>query len=283
MLDLFTVVWGKMGDSFLEGTLPSLLQPGNIPASKGQLGTYSIYTNPLSRAEIEASPHYAALSAHVTVEWEDLQKGVWEVNSNVLAQLKKSLTRGNFVLVVSPDWAIGDGSVKNLATLCAKGDHNPILYGFPRLTELGWRFLVEAYRTGERVTNRQLVTLAMKHLDQATYRLEVAVFDERIVHNNALFVYHNVPTPCLRPDPFIVEAFAANPTLNSGFDHALPFILVEKGYPWLFIDQSDTYFQVERGRHLITEQVQDEGNWMLVKAMKGLEFFGGQKALWQGV
>lgn len=282
-LDLFTVVWGVMVYSYLGVTLPSLLQPNNVPKAKELLGTYTIYTDPETERRLRSSRRFRRLCALVPVEIVGLQKGRGEVTSNVLCQLEKSAAVNRYLLVVSPDWCLGDGSLWNMAKLCAEDKWNPILYGFPRVTEQGWRLLVGAFRDRESVSNRELVSLTMRHIEQVTYPVETAIFDERIVHNNAWLVHHNVPTPCLKPDKATVELFASNNTLNSGYDHAIPYILVERGYPWKFIEHSDIYFHVEMGRHVIQEQTIDRSRWQVVKALKGLEFFEQQGEVWQGV
>jgi len=280
MLDLFTVVWGRMAESF-EVTLRSLLQPGNLPKAKGLLGTYTIYSDQETEEAIRESGTYGRLCQEIEVCWEPLHRGRWEVNSNILRQMEKSMAKGNYMLVMSPDWALGDGSLCRMAELCATGEHNPILYGFPRVTEAGYEALKAKFSEGRPVSNRELVSLAMKHIEQMTYMVGVAM-EHWILSNNTWIVGHNVPTPCLRPNDEIMEIFATNPTLNSGYDHSLPYILVEKGYPWHYINHSDTYFQVERGRHLIGEAVLDPARWQTDKALKGLRFFDGLRQVWQG-
>lgn len=284
MLDLFTVIWGsEMLQCYLDITLPSLMQPDNVLKAKNLLGDYTIYTDDETRAAIQQSGNYHRLRDCIEVVFVPLQKGSSEVNSNILYQLKRSAAVGHYMLVLSPDWALGNGSLFNMAELCAKGEYNPILYGFPRVTEAGYQALRGIFSQGRPVSNRELVSLAMKHIEQTTYKIGVAM-QHWILSNNTWMVGHNVPTPCLRPDDEIIKIFSTNTTLNSGFDHAIPYILVEKGYPWHMISHSDIYFQVERGRHLITESVFDRAMWQTDKALKGLLFFDKLKdQVWQGV
>lgn len=282
-IDLFTVIWGpEMTRSFLDITVPSLLQPENIPAAREGIGSYTIYTDEETKAAISQSELYWQLCHQIEVIWEPLQKGKWEVNSNILRQMEKTAARENYMLVMSPDWALGNGSLRNMAELCAKGEHNPILYGFPRVTEGGYEALKAKFREGKPISNRQLVSLAMKHIEQMTYMVGVAM-ERWILSNNTWIVAHNVPTPCLLPNQEIIEIFSTNETLNSGYDHAMPYILVEKGYPWHFINHSDIYFLVERGKHIIQEKGIDMSRWQTDKALKGLRFFDQQRQTWQGV
>ena len=282
MLDLFTVIWGAMIESYLDITLPSLLQENNVPKARELLGVYNIYTDRETFATIEESDVYRQLREHIQVSFRSLIRGKSEVNSNILFQMKLSAAVDHYMLVLSPDWALGDGSLFNMAELCEKGEHNPILYGFPRVTEAGYQVLRALYKGNRVVSNRELVSLAMKHIEQRTYKVGV-VMEHWILSNNTWMVSHNVPTPCLRPNEEIIEIFSTNTTLNSGFDHSLPYILVEKGYPWYMMDHSDTYFQVERGRHLIGEEVFDRSRWQTDKALKGLRFFDNLQQVWQGV
>jgi len=283
MLDLFTVIWGtEMTRSYLNVTIPSLLQPDNIPKARGLMGSYTIYSDDETREAIRQSPLYSKLLDWIEVHHWPLQKGKQEVNSNILCQLRQSAKDKHYVLVISPDWALGNGSLFNMAELCAKGEHNPILYGFPRVTEAGYQVLRELFKQVVSVSNRELVSLAMKHIEQRTYNVGVAM-EHWILSNNTWIVGHNVPTPCLLPNDEIIEIFSTNTTLNSGFDHAMPYILVEKKYPWYMIPHSDIYYQVERGRHLITEAVIDPARWRTDKALAGLHFFNKLEQIWQGV
>lgn len=282
MLDLFTVIWGAMVESYLDMTLPSLLQMDNIPKARHLLGSYTIYTDDETGKAIKQSWVYRQLIYWIDVRLLPLQKGTQEVNSNILCQMRQSAAEKHYMLVISPDWALGNGSLFNMAELCAKGEHNPILYGFPRVTEDGYQALRNIFNRRKPVSNRELVSLAMEYVEQRTYKVGVAM-EHWILSNNTWIVGHNVPTPCLRPNDEIIEIFSTNTTLNSGFDHAMPYILVEKGYPWQMIPHSDIYFQVERGRHLITEAVIDPARWHTDKALQGLRFFDKIEQIWQGV
>lgn len=282
MLDIFTVIWGPMIESYLDVTLPSLLQPENVPKARDLLGTYNIYTDRETRVAILQSELYHQLAEHIDISFRDLVRGKSEVNSNIFFQMKLSAAADHYMLVLSPDWALGNGSLFNMAELCQKGEHNPILYGFPRVNEAGYQALRGMFSQGHTVSNRELVSLAMKHIEQRTYKVGV-VMEHWILSNNIWMASHNVPTPCLKPNDEIIGIFSTNITLNSGYDHSLPYMLVEKGYPWQMIDHSDIYFQVERGRHLIGEEVFDRARWQTDKALKGLLFFDTLQQVWQGV
>ena len=62
MLDLWTTVWGKKAQAYLDLMLPSLLQPGNLPAMRECVHTYTFYTNAEAREMIEKSPLCQQLS-----------------------------------------------------------------------------------------------------------------------------------------------------------------------------------------------------------------------------
>lgn len=283
MLDLYTVIWGKeMTEGFLKVCLPSLLQPGNIPGCANR-HTYTFYASEEAREQIKHDSQYRDLDHTLEVLWYPLQKGEWETTSNTLHQLKRSAAEGHYVLIMAPDNAVGNGSLQNLGKLC-DGHHNPILFGFPRLNAKGWEELESLFINNLLVSNRQLVTLAMSHIEQTTYAIDNWCDRHGIVHGNAWLVKHNVPTPCILPDDRVTKIFSENPTVNSGFDHILPYRMIQAKYPWYLIRHSDIFFLVERGRHLIIEgSGQDQSSWDTVSQLLGVEFFNKQEAVWQGV
>ena len=282
MLDLFTIIWGEeMVASYLDVVLPSLMQPDNIPGANTLLGNYTLYASDDARAAISENERFKALPSWIDIVWVSLQKGEWETTSNTAHQMRRSAKAGNHMLILTPDTAIGNGSIANIAKLCREG-YNPILFGFPRVTEDGYQAMKKRYSTGDIISNRQMVSMAMNHVEQVTYAMENRE-SRGIVHNNTWVVRHNVPTPCIKPDKFIIRLFGTNPTVNSGFDHILPYILVEAGYPWHLIRHSDIYFQAERGRHLISEgSGHDTQNWDTYKQIRSLEFFNKEEVIWQG-
>jgi len=283
MLDLFTIIWGStMIESYLEVTLPSLLQPDNIPGANKFLHSYNFYASDEAKEKIRRSPLYPRLSEVIEVNWFPLQKGEWETTSDTLHQMKLSATERHYMLIMPPDNAVGNGSILNMAELC-DGARNPILFGFPRVNEDGWQIICSLFKEGQTLSNRQLVTIAMRYIEQTTYRIEPNVV-RWIVHGNSWKVRHNVPTPCILPDEWVIETFSTNPTVNSGYDHTLPYLMAQQGYPWHLIRHSDVFFLVERGRHLIIEgSGYDTNVWHQLEALKGLEFFGKEEAIWQGL
>jgi len=281
MLDLYTVIWGRMINSFLEVTLPSLMQPGNIPGAKDLLGSYNFYASPNAKNKIEQSELYSQLDQIVEVRWFPMQKGPWETTSNTLFQMKLSAKEGRYMLIMAPDNAIGNDSITNMAKLC-NGEYNPILFGFPRVDDHGWDELRKLYDKQIIVSNRKLVSLAMKYIGEIAYPIKYMIAS-RIIHHNTWIVRHNVPTLCLLPDKKTIDLFATNPTKNAGFDHVIPFSMVKLGYPWHFIKHSDIYFQVERGRHLLQEGIgPDTEHWNDEINFLGANFFVREEEIWQG-
>lgn len=281
MLDLYTVIWGRMIHSFLEVTLPSLMQPGNIPGAKDLLSSYNFYASPRARDKIEQSELYPQLNQIIKVQWFPLQKGLWETTSDTLFQMKLSAKEGHYMLIMAPDNAIGNDSITNMAKLC-NGEHNPILFGFPRVNDYGWDEIKKLYTKQIIVSNRKLVSVAMKYIGDLSYPISYMT-TSRIIHQNTWIVRHNVPTLCLLPDEKIIDLFATNPTKNAGFDHVIPFSMVKFGYPWHFIKHSDIYFQVERERHLLQESVGvDTKTWKSELQFLAADFFIKQVEKWQG-
>jgi len=283
MLNLFTIIWGEeMIESYLEVTLPSLMQPNNIPRARELLHSYNFYASDEARERVSQNPLLAKLTEVVEVNWFPLEKGEWETTSNTLHQMKISAAEGHYMLIMAPDSAVGNGSILNIARLC-DGTRNPVLFGFPRVNEEGWQVIQSLFKQGQVVSNRKLVTIGMRYIEQTTYPIEPNII-HWIVQGNSWRVRHNVPTPCILPDRWIIEIFSTNPTLNSGYDHTLPYLMIQRGYPWHLIRHSDEFFLVERGRHLIIEgSGYDSSTWHQLEALKSLEFFGKEEVIWQGI
>lgn len=270
MLDLATIVWGELIELYLEGTLQSLLQARNIPAAKGLLHSYHFYASDEAKARITASELYAELSENIEVNWFPLQKGEWETTSNYLHQMKASAGDGHHMLIMPPDTVVGNNSILNMAKLCEEG-HNPILFGFPRVDDDGFQILRWLFKERKVISNSLLVSIAMRHIEQACYPIESK--------GNYWLVRHPTPTLCLVPDAEIFDLCVTNPSPYGGFDHVLPYALIEGKYPWYLIRDSEEFFWAERGRHLFTKS---GPHWDIGKQRLGLEFFANQEEVWQG-
>lgn len=280
MLDLFTIAWGKeIAGLFLEGTLPSLLQPGNIPGTKGLLHTYNFYASDEAKAIIIQSELYTELSQEMEVNWFPLQKGEWEITSNFLHQMRISAREGHYMFLRTPDTITGNGSLLNMAKLC-NGQHNPILFGFPRVHDNSYELLCSLAKERIIIPNRKLVSIGMHDpwIEHVPYRVEK--------RGSYWVVGHCTPTICLLPDDKILAICTTCPNRYPGFDHSIPYTSIELGYPWHLIRHSDVYFQVERARHLLSEDGSDGGPpalpWMGDKIIPGFEFFCKQEEIWQG-
>jgi len=270
MLDIFTIVWGQMTDVFLELALPSLMQPGNIPAAKELIHNYNFYVSEEAKEKISDSKLYNKLIKEIEVNWFPLQKGEWELTSNMLYQMNLSAKEKHHMMIVAPDHALGNNSILNIAELTEK-KYNPILYVNPRVCEEGYKIIKDLLKSGDVISNRRLVSIAMEYIEQAPYPIETT-------KSNLWKVRHNVPTPCLLPDEKMISIFTTNPTKYGGFDHMLPYWMIELGYPWYLIRNSDTFFFVERGEHFVMETTIP---WNIRKQMAALEFFGKQEVIWR--
>ncbi len=149
------------------------------------------------------------------------------------------------------------------------------MYGGMRINEEGWKSLSERIESGQVLSNAQLVTLGMKHIIEVFYPV-VRIAQRRWAAS------HNCPTPCLKSDKWVVDTFKDNKTKNRGFDHAMPMMMVKHGYPWYFVPESNVYFQVERGEHMIQRAVAIEDGWHEEYAMAGERFFQQLQQLWEG-
>lgn len=267
MLDLWTTVWGKKVEAYLDIMLPSLLQPGNIPAAREHIHTYTFYTS--AEAELRESPLVSKLMELVEVVWLPLQKGEWEVNSNTLHQMRRSADEGHYMYVCSPDDVVGNESLKNIIPLC-DGKIALIEYHLPRVRKGAYQVFKTLLKKKE-ITNRQLVSLTLKYLWREVSRYPI------FPNGGHYDVWHPTPTPIILPDQQIVDIFATNWGKNWGYDNCLPYIMIENGYPWMLIPHSDIYFHIEVG----VSSLGPEGvpmnspccTWMINKARATVHFF----------
>lgn len=271
MLDIATVIWGKSIDLFLGGALPSVIQPGNIPAAKGLLHSYNFYASDEAKERITQNELYAELCQQIKVNWFPLQKGEWEITRNMLYQMKIGVEEGHYSLTVGPDIIVGNGSIFNIANLC-NGKNNPILYGFPRVSDEGYEILTSLLKERKVLSNRELVSIAMRYIEQDCYPTEKK--------DNHWVVRHCTPTICLLPDNKILSICATCPNKYGGFDHSIPYTMITKGYPWYLVKHSDIYFQVERGEHLVSDNTSIPWNSDMI--IPGVKFFDKQEQIWQG-
>ena len=236
MITFCTIVWGEMADMYLKGTLPSLLQPNNLPVARGLVSGYDFYASGEALGVIQSHPLYRRLEALVFVRWHPLQRGPWHVNSNILHHLERAAEEACHAALLPPDVVFGDGSIFNLAALTQQG-FDLILWGYPKVDGEGFAAITEALAKGV-VSNRDLVSLSLPHVVNGAYTL-TPVGGER------WYVSHRVPAPCLKPDSAVLYFWRQNPMPNGGHDHVLPHFMIQAGYSWHLIDQSDDYFQAE--------------------------------------
>jgi len=247
MLDLFTVVWGKappfrgLDRFFVDITLPSLMQPNNILAAAQFISSYNIYADAQSEGTIRQHPLFDKLCSKVPVTFIPLQKGVGDVNSNILYQMGLSAAKGNHMLTVAPDSVIGDGSVLNMARLCAEGKFDVILFGYPKIPVTAFAEIKAALSTGS-LSNRRLVAIVLRHTAPEPISSSTACTAIESRRPLEAEMCHRQPTPCPRPDGRIIEFFSSNFTPNQGYDHVLPMWMIDNGYTWYYIDDSDTFF-----------------------------------------
>lgn len=276
MLDITTVVWGEMANSYLEITLPSLLQEGNIPSCHKAFGSYTFYASEQAKEVITNNKLYRELEKLVRIFWQPLQRGEWEVTSNYLCQMKESASMKSHLLIVSPDEALGNNSLPNLIKL--SGKFKGIFYPIPRISEEGYQVLKSLFQAKKVVTNREMVSLLMKYLSKQSY----PIVDSE--------VSYPLPSLCFLPDAELIDYYSQDRTLTGyTFDHCLPYTMVERGYPWHLIDHSDTFFMVERGKQTLFDKVVERGTFRsereedIAKTRAAEIFFGKSKQTWQGL
>jgi len=242
-IDIFTTVWGIMIDWYLEMTLPSLLQPLNIPKSRDFI-TYTFHADDEAKDRITANELYRRLEKLVQTIWIPLKGERWTAkkqpiaNKYTLQQMKISAARGNYMLIAPPDTVFGNDSIFNLVELTHK-KYNPILYVFPKLNGRQAIELKTHIQTKGTLSNRDLVSICVKRPTSSVYNITQR-------DSNTWIMVNRVPTACILPDKQIIDFFSQNHQVNGGFDHVMPYWMVTKGYPWHLIQDSDIFFQSER-------------------------------------
>jgi len=276
MLDLFTIVWDKadrhrgLAHLYCDATLPSLMQPGNLPEANSLVGSYSIYADDRSKEIITQSDYYREMEKLVSVSLLPLQNGVGDVNSNVMKQMEYSILQGNYMLIISPDWIIGNGSILNLSNICAEGKYQLILFGFPKIDPKVFRKIGARLRLGETLTNRELVSIGMAYGSEA--------MDVLYREGNRWIVSFRIPTPCLKPDKRVLDFFTTCTSPHQGYDHSLPMWMIEQGYSWQMIGHSDIFFLVEEA-----EPWRGSSNdWGLDLLSRADQFFRNYQQVWRG-
>jgi len=272
MIALFTIVWGKMTGSFLEVTLPCLLQNGNLPAAKELVDRYTIYASPEAKDRIINHPLYPKLSTLVEVEWEPLRKE--DGNSNLLAQMKKASERRNHMLGAAPDTAIGNYSILNMAKLSMSP--HVLFNGSVKISYEGLMEIKSFLKEKGTISNRELVSISMKHILAAAY-----TFRRTDPNMECWTVTRSVYSPCFIPDQKIIDFYSDNPTPASGYDHVLPYFLVQNGYPWKIVGDSDVYFIAEA--EFDQSMKVGAGRWHPEMIKPSQEFFSQFTGIWRGV
>jgi len=184
-------------------------------------------------------------------------------------------------IIIAPDWAVGDGSILNMARLCAEGKYQLILFGFPKIDPKAFDDIKALLYNGERISNRRLVTIAANSSSISLWPnshggpVGGAVAQQG---PQTWVTYHRCPNPCLLPDDRIIDFFSTDNTPNQGFSHCVPYWMIQNGYSWHYIDHSDTFFVVEeaapwKGR---------SGPWGLDLLGKADRFFSQFQQIWQG-
>ncbi|MFA5186407.1 MAG: hypothetical protein WC551_08030 [Patescibacteria group bacterium] len=272
MLDLFTVLWGGARNiyvnNFCDVTLPSLMQPDNLPAAREMIGSYCIYADDSTREAV--APALNRMEPIIPVELAPLVAGPWQVNPCTKQQMAKSGAKGHYLLVVSADWAFGNGSILNMARLC-DGTRNPILFGFPKIPPEAFTEIKGVFESGGRISNREMVSLWSRFGGGGPCTITPSEVPGEWI------VSHRTPTPCLRPDEAIINFYSSNNTPNQGYDHALPMWMVENRYPWHFITDSDTFFVVE----IAVSWTGLSGPWGLELLSRGDVFFSHCRETWR--
>src|SRR5690242_19838648 len=146
-----------MIDWYLDWQMPLLLQPGNLPALKN--ATYSLYTDEPDRL----GPVLTQKLGKMKFEVLPLVSGRGNVNACVKHAAARLL---GHLAVMPPEFIFGDSTLRNLEACCEK--HDLVLYAFPRCRLEAVDEIIPALKEKGRVSNPELVSLAMKYLHRET-------------------------------------------------------------------------------------------------------------------
>ena len=267
---MVTVVWGKMVDWHIDYQMPSLLQPGNLPALKD--ANYFIYTDEPERI----SAFVAKNINHLKVQVLPLTGG----RGNVNACYKDCARRiQGHLAVIAPDSIFGDGSLKNLEAMCEKYDL--VLFSFPRC-EIGVvKEILALLKQNKTVSNAQLVALAMPHLHREAAPPTLHL---KRIAGNEWRVQHLGPTPIIRINETSLALLNSIPTNNGLLDHCVPFLCIEAGMSYHYVQSSDEVFLVEptnrRTAFCPTDSYEGMPEWKAVAA-RNLEFWKDYWITWR--
>jgi hypothetical protein len=220
-----------MIDWYVDYQMPSLLQPGNLPALKD--ANYFIYTNEPERISAFVSNKISNLKVQVL----PLANGRQDVNAcfkDCASRIKGHLA------AIPPDLIFGDCSLKNLEVLCEKYDL--VVYGFPRCRLEVVEDVIPIFKQNQTLSNAQLVSLAMKHLHRETSPPSVRIIRTA---KNIWEVRHSVPNPVLKISERSLALLNSIPSNNGLLDHCVPFLCVEAGMSYHYVQSSEEVFLVE--------------------------------------
>ncbi|MFA5186399.1 MAG: hypothetical protein WC551_07990 [Patescibacteria group bacterium] len=271
MFNVHTPVWGIGGPAFLDVALPCLIN--NFRKCPEEIHVFTIYSSDESQHLIEASPKYQDLVSLVPVEWQPLPRGEWEVTSVVLREFQRALSEGHYVLQLTASCSFGDDCVKNMAELAAAG-HNPICYPDLKMSPQGWEEVRDYIQDHGHLPNHALVSIGMKYILPAHHTVEQ-------IGPQTWKATLKVFSIVMLPDQRVIDLFATNDTIGSGYDHVLPYYMVTLGFPYYVIPSSDIYMTAD-GEIFSPRMKARQGLWRPDLSQAGEKYFTRYSVIWQG-
>jgi len=267
-----TVVWGKMVDWYLDWNIPSLLQPGNLPALKD--ANYFLYTDEQEKIRASIPPQVN----NVRVEVLPLVNGRGHVNDCV----KDRAARSPGHLAVFPaEFVFGDGSLKNLEAACQ--NYDLVVYSFPRCDLAITERVVPILKEKKTLSNPELVSLAMRYLHRETAPPHVLI---KRVNGHLWKVHHLVPNLVIKITDKSLSLINSIPTNNGLLDHCVPYQCIQAGMSYHYIQSSDEVFLVEPTQRSLafchTEPYKKQTDWDIIAA-HNMEFWGKFELTWAGL
>ncbi len=235
---VFTRVWGPYVDLFCDACVPSLLQPGNLPAVERV--AWHIYTRGDHPRLGEAVQRIEAAGIRVVVEQVEAPE------SALLRTVRPNRRRGELFLMAPPDTFFGDGSVRNLVACI--GDRQIHLAAAHLRTD-STRPLPQVP-----MSNAQLVTYAFENLHEDN-RLQFCDLERNATRTGGIALrqigtrlwqcIHHLPTIYLsRFDAEDEQYWKENANAPDNWDHYWPSNLVNRDR-FRVVGSSDTFFAIE--------------------------------------
>jgi hypothetical protein len=241
------VLWGRdYVDNFVNGSLPTLLAPGNLGGMSPDGGSKLLIVTTEEDAEhFRAAPAYAALRRHIATEFRYIEKphgrNKYEIVSGHQCRVIHASKDFDALVFLYPDFIFADGTICNVLGRLAEG-YDAVVMPVPRAAEETIRPELEKHEKSGAIAlePRRFVEIAARNLhhSMASYFLDAKAFSAypstllwRVADNALLF-------RCFHLHPIALRVQRNNPNYTTPFRITLD----EEYLPRLFPCSDRIYF-----------------------------------------